>query len=59
MDGRMITVTVEYEALLNARVALSLIADDESYTPEEHDREELARQKSHLDAVVRAYLETH
>lgn len=46
---RTITITVDYAALLNARVALELMAADEGYRPE---REKLAADKRLIDEAV-------
>lgn len=52
VNDKKITVTVDYEALLSARVALELIATDETYTLTEEDRDQLLARKAHLDSVA-------
>ena len=56
MNPKTITITVDYEALLSARVALELISEDTSYTPGAGDRERMAAQKLHIDHAVHAVL---
>ena len=46
---RTITITVDYAALLNARVALELMSADAGYRPE---REKLAADKRLIDDAV-------